>query len=178
LHCDVHKNVISLIKQLPQEKTKGDLMNLVVHIHGGGYISGEDIVYGPGYFLDNNDFVYVSINYRLGVLGFASTGDGVLPANNGLKDQVAALKWIQKNIVAFGGNPNSVTLPGMSAGAGSVHYHLISPMSKGMSKYVHLRCYFKRLKIKLIFIVIRRVNQSDSAIYIAYSIFYIKMKCL
>jgi len=141
LHCDLHKNVISLIKQLPQENTKGDLMNVVVHIHGGAFICGEGIVYGPGYLLDNKDFVYVSINYRLGVLGFASTDDGVLPANNGMKDQVAALKWIQKNIVAFGGNPNRVTITGMSAGAGSVHYHLISPMSKGMSKCVYLRCY-------------------------------------
>ncbi|XP_022171534.1 esterase FE4-like, partial [Myzus persicae] len=64
--------------------------------------------------------------------GFASTGDSVLPGNNGLKDQVAALKWIQQNIIAFGGNPNNVTIAGMSAGASSVHFHLISPMSKGL----------------------------------------------
>lgn len=106
-------------------------MNVVVFIHGGGYIRGQGITYGPQYLLDSNDFVYVSINYRLGVLGFASTGDNELPANNGMKDQVAALKWIQQNIGAFGGNPNNVTITGMSAGASSVHYHLLSPMSKG-----------------------------------------------
>ena len=111
-------------------------MNVVVHIHGGGFIFGEGITYGPEYLLDTNDFVYVTMNYRLGVLGFASTGDGVLPGNIGMKDQVAALKWIQQNIVAFGGDPNSVTITGMSAGAGSVHSHLISPMSKGKSNCV------------------------------------------
>ncbi|XP_022170821.1 esterase FE4-like [Myzus persicae] len=125
--------IISLIiKQLPRENTPGELMNVIVYIHGGAFIGGEGILYGPDYLLDTNDFVYVSINYRLGVLGFASTGDSVLPGNNGMKDQVAALKWVQQNIVAFGGNPNSVTLTGMSAGASSVHYHMISPMSKGM----------------------------------------------
>lgn len=113
-------------------------MNVVVHIHGGSFIGGQGISYGPQYLLDMNDFVYVSINYRLGILGFASTGDSVLPGNNGMKDQVAALKWIQQNIVAFGGNPNNVTITGLSAGASSVHYHLISPMSKGMSKSTNL----------------------------------------
>ncbi|CAI6350717.1 unnamed protein product [Macrosiphum euphorbiae] len=138
------KSILSLIGQedclfinvytpkLPLENAPGKLMNVVVHIHGGAYLGGESLTYGPEYLLDNNDFVYVTMNYRLGVLGFASTGDGVLPGNNGMKDQVAALKWIQQNIVAFGGDPNSVTITGMSAGAGSVHSHLISPMSKGL----------------------------------------------
>lgn len=110
-------------------------MNVVVFIHGGAFIGGEGIIYGPQYLLDNNDFVYVSINYRLGILGFASTGDNILPGNNGMKDQVAALKWIQRNIGAFGGNPKNVTISGMSAGASSVHYHLLSPMSKGKNDF-------------------------------------------
>ncbi|CAI6376484.1 unnamed protein product [Macrosiphum euphorbiae] len=118
--------------KLPLEIAPGKLMNVVVHIHGGAFFAGEGISYGPEYLLDTNDFVYVTMNYRLGVLGFASTGDGVLPGNIGMKDQVAALRWIQQNIVAFGGDPNSVTITGMSAGAGSVHSHLISPMSKGL----------------------------------------------
>ncbi|KAL4132765.1 hypothetical protein QTP88_009866 [Uroleucon formosanum] len=83
------------------------------------FISGQGISYGPQYLLDINDFVYVSINCRLGILGFASTGDSILPENNGMKDQVAALKWIQQNIVLFGGNPNSITITGLSAGASS-----------------------------------------------------------
>lgn len=111
-------------------------MSVVVFIHGGAYIGGQGITNGPEYLLDTNDFVYVSINYRLGILGFASTGDNVVPGNNGMKDQVAALKWIQQNIDAFGGNPNSVTITGLSAGASSVHYHLLSPMSKGNIYYL------------------------------------------
>lgn len=106
-------------------------MNVVVYIHGGAYVGGQGIDQGPQYLLDDNDFVYVSINYRLGILGFATTGDNVIPGNNGLKDQVAALKWVQRNIGAFGGNSKNVTIAGVSAGGGSVHYHLVSPMSKG-----------------------------------------------
>ncbi|XP_003247261.1 esterase E4 isoform X1 [Acyrthosiphon pisum] len=119
--------------KLPQEGLiSGGLMNVVVYIHGGAFQYGSSIGYGPHYLLDSEDIVYVSINYRLGPLGFASTGDDLLPGNNGLKDQVAALKWVQRNIAAFGGNHDSVTIAGMSAGGASVHYHALSPMSEGL----------------------------------------------
>lgn len=64
-------------------------------------------------------------------LGFLSTEDQVVPGNNGLKDQVLALKWIKDNIKFFGGNPDSITIAGSSAGGASVHYHYLSPLSKG-----------------------------------------------
>jgi hypothetical protein len=63
--------------------------------------------------------------------GFLSTEDAVCPGNNGQKDQVAALRWVRDNIASFGGNPNSVTIFGVSAGAGSTHLHMLSPASKG-----------------------------------------------
>lgn len=64
--------------------------------------------------------------------GFLSTGDDVIPGNNGLKDQSFALHWIKNNIMMFGGNPDSITLSGASAGGASVHYHYLSPLSRGM----------------------------------------------
>jgi carboxylesterase type B len=64
--------------------------------------------------------------------GFLSTEDSETSSNNGLKDQVMALRWVQQNIVQFGGNPGNVTIFGVSAGGGSVHFHLLSPMSAGM----------------------------------------------
>ncbi|XP_058796191.1 esterase FE4-like [Phymastichus coffea] len=87
--------------------------------------------YGPQYLLDE-DVVLVTVNSRLATFGYISTGDDRVPANLGLKDQVVALKWIQKHISAFGGDPNSVTLTGCSAGAVSTILHMLSPMSKGL----------------------------------------------
>lgn len=72
------------------------------------------------------------MNYRLGALGFLSTGDEVLPGNNGLKDQTLALKWVKNNIRHFGGDPQRVTIFGQSSGGVSVGLHVVSPLSKGL----------------------------------------------
>jgi juvenile-hormone esterase len=63
--------------------------------------------------------------------GFLSTEDAVCPGNNAMKDQVAALRWVRENIALFGGNQNSVTIFGESAGGASTHLHMLSPASKG-----------------------------------------------
>lgn len=68
-------------------------------------------------------------------VGFLSTEDNVVPGNNGLKDQVMALRWVKRNIANFGGNPNLVTLFGNSVGASSVHLHMQSPLSQGLIQY-------------------------------------------
>lgn len=60
-----------------------------------------------------------------------STGDKESPGNYGLKDQVAALQWVQANIIDYGGDPNNVVIMGYSAGGASITLHLVSPMSKG-----------------------------------------------
>lgn len=110
-----------------------DLKAVMVWIHGGGFYmgSGNALINGPDYLLAT-DVVLVTFNYRLGALGFLSTEDAETSSNNGLKDQVMALRWVQKNIQQFGGDPGNVTIFGCSAGGGSVHYHLLSPMSAGL----------------------------------------------
>ncbi|XP_045476842.1 juvenile hormone esterase-like [Harmonia axyridis] len=106
---------------------------VLVYIHSGEFssLSGRSNRAGPEYLLDQ-DVLLVTLNYRLGVLGFLSTGDKEAPGNNGLKDQVMALRWLKENIEAFGGDVNSITLYGYNAGAVSVSLHLMSPMSKGL----------------------------------------------
>ncbi|GBP50157.1 Esterase B1 [Eumeta japonica] len=102
-------------------------------IHGGGYKSDSGDVdhYGPD-FLVEYGIVLVTINYRLDALGFLSLENDDVPGNAGMKDQVAALRWVQNNIAIFGGDPSNVTIFGESAGGASVGYHVLSPMSKGL----------------------------------------------
>jgi carboxylesterase type B len=104
---------------------------VVVHIHGGAFMFGSGAFWNPDHFSRRN-FVFVTLNYRLGPLGFLSTENSVVPGNMGLKDQVMALKWVQQNIHGFGGDPEMVTLSGFSAGGASTHLHLMSDMSKGL----------------------------------------------
>ncbi|XP_015597183.1 esterase E4 [Cephus cinctus] len=119
----------------PKVGTKGKPVKrpVVVFFHPGGFYggSGQGYIFGPQYWLDQ-DIVLVTTNYRLASLGFLSTGDSLAPGNLGLKDQVEALRWIKKNIASFGGDPDSVTITGYSAGSWSVTLHMISPMSKGL----------------------------------------------
>lgn len=106
---------------------------VMIWFHGGGWLTGagHSEFYGPKFLLDH-DLVLVTINFRLGPLGFLSTEDLVCPGNLGLKDQQQAMRWVQENIVSFGGDPNRVTLFGESAGGASVHYHMVSPLSEGL----------------------------------------------
>ncbi|XP_063906551.1 venom carboxylesterase-6-like [Zophobas morio] len=118
---------------VPREKPNPDEnLDVVVHIHGGAFMYGSGHVYSPPTLIMDREVIYVTFNYRLGILGFLSTEDDVVPGNNGLKDQTLALKWIRDNIASFGGNPNSVTITGLSAGGSSVHLHYFSKLSKGL----------------------------------------------
>ncbi|ROT66436.1 JHE-like carboxylesterase 1 [Penaeus vannamei] len=104
---------------------------VMVWIHGGGFTIGNSAFYGPAPLL-TKDVVLVVIQYRLSTLGFLTTGDDEIPGNLGLKDQTMALRWVQDNIRAFGGDPGKVTIFGESAGAASTHFHVLSPMSAGL----------------------------------------------
>lgn len=86
--------------------------------------------------MNNGSVILVTPQYRLNTLGFLSTGDAASPGNYALKDQTLALKWVKDNIKSFGGNPDSITIAGQSAGAGSVHMLMMSPLSKDLIKGV------------------------------------------
>lgn len=106
---------------------------VMVWFHGGGWQCGSGIssFYGPDFLLDH-DIILVSANFRLGPLGFLSTETLDCPGNNGLKDQLQVLRWVRDNIAAFGGDPQSVTVFGESAGGASVTYHMLSEKSRGL----------------------------------------------
>jgi carboxylesterase type B len=121
-------------------KNAADRLPVMVWIHGGGFISGSGSL--PARFGENlsgrQHVVVVSFNYRLGVFGFlahpalsAESPHGV-SGNYGLLDQIAALRWVRRNIAAFGGDPRRVTIFGQSAGGQSVISLLVSPLSRGL----------------------------------------------
>lgn len=106
---------------------------VMVFIHGGGFFtgSGSEKQYAGDYLVDQ-DVILVRINYRLHALGFLNLGLKDCPGNAGLRDQALALKWVKENIKQFGGDPNNITIFGESAGASSVHFQILSPISKGL----------------------------------------------
>jgi para-nitrobenzyl esterase len=109
---------------------------VMVWIHGGSLVTGKSDDYDPSGLIERGDVVVVTINYRLGALGFLAhpslDGEGHRFANYGLMDQQLALEWVHRNISAFGGNPGNVTIFGESAGGQSVTSHLVSPDSKDL----------------------------------------------
>lgn len=109
---------------------------VLIWIYGGGYMSGTSTldVYDALILAGTNDVIVASINYRVGAFGFLYLDTDDAPGNMGLYDQALAIKWIKDNIRSFGGNPDSLTLFGESAGAGSVSVHLLSPISGHLAR--------------------------------------------
>ena len=108
---------------------------VMIWIHGGGFMTGS----GQGIFngipmVPMFDTILVTINYRLGPFGYAWFGDAEprIAGNMGQWDQIEAIRWVKKNIRAFGGNPDSITIFGQSAGSIAVSLHIISPVSSGL----------------------------------------------
>jgi len=121
-------------------RSGSERLPVMVWIHGGGFVTGSgSLPAGYGENLSRREHVVVvSMNYRLGVLGFlahpelsAESPHGV-SGNYGLLDQQAALRWVRRNIAAFGGDPRRVTIFGQSAGGQSVIAQLVSPLSRGL----------------------------------------------
>nr|KAG5710089.1 hypothetical protein BaRGS_030165 [Batillaria attramentaria] len=124
-----------------RQTTGPDLYPVLVFIHGGGFVSGSADTAEPGVLVTNADVIVVTINYRLGIFGFLSTGDSALPGNYGLWDQNLALKWVKANIAQFGGDPGKITISGESAGAAAVSFQSLSPHSQGLFSKAILQGY-------------------------------------
>lgn len=107
---------------------------VVVNIHGGAFMFGETQGSGHEALMASGNVIVVKITYRLGPLGFLSSGDSALPGNFGLKDQRLALQWIKDNIERFGGEPGNILVVGFSAGAASAHLHLLQQDFKQLAK--------------------------------------------
>jgi len=122
----------------PKAASSSAKLPVMVWIHGGGFTSGAGSEYDPSVLVEKHGIVAVTLNYRLGSLGFlalpglnAESAQGS-SGNYGILDQQAALGWVQRNIARFGGNPADVTIAGESAGGMSVCGHLASPLSSGL----------------------------------------------
>ncbi|KOC67059.1 Acetylcholinesterase [Habropoda laboriosa] len=131
---------LNVFTPLVDLKNITSLKAVLVWIYGGAFTMGSSLpgVYGPDFFLEK-DIVFVSFNYRVDVLGFLALDVEGAEGNAGLWDQVFALRWVKKNIAAFGGDPNQITLAGESAGAASVGYHLLIPESAGLFNKIILQ---------------------------------------
>ena len=121
----------------PDTARAGDNLPVLVYIHGGGYTGGcghEKHFDGP--IWPAKGIIGVTLNYRLGPLGFACLPElkeeAGFTGNYGLYDQLTAIRWVRDNIAAFGGDPNNITVMGQSAGAMSVQQHCLSPLSYGL----------------------------------------------
>jgi carboxylesterase type B len=114
-------------------RTRGRGLPVLFWIHGGGLVNGSGDQHDGALLARTNGIVVVSINYRLGVFGFlAAPGLGAGAGDFGLLDQQAALRWVRRNIGAFGGDPRRVTIAGESAGGFSTCANLASPTVRGL----------------------------------------------
>jgi len=121
--------------QRPKGTTSNDKFPVLILIHGGGWQSGSGNNENLNALVETNGIVGVTMNYRLGNLGFLphpAFADGKDVGNYGIQDQLAAIKWVQENIAQFGGDPDQVTIGGESSGGGSTCTLLASPESKGL----------------------------------------------
>ncbi len=116
---------------------------VIIYIHGGAFLGGcNHELHMDGTAYAKQGIIFISINYRLGVLGFLCdrklTEESGHSGNYGLYDQLEAIKWVHNHIKDFGGNPDNITLFGQSAGAMSIQQHCLSPLTKPYIKHVYM----------------------------------------
>jgi para-nitrobenzyl esterase len=122
--------------RMKKNADKHDRLAVMVWIHGGGLVNGAGRDFDPTPLIEGGGVIVVTFNYRLGLLGFlahpALDSESHLVGNYGFMDQQFALAWVQRNIAAFGGDPDRVTIFGESAGGLSVYSQLASPLAAGL----------------------------------------------
>ena len=124
---------LNVFTPLPSQMATSGPLPVLMWIHGGNFKqgSGTGLLYDGSHIAKTQNVIVVTINYRLGALGFLNNNQS-FTGNYGIKDQRFAMQWIQQNIASFGGDPTRVTLFGQSAGAMSIATHMISPKSKNL----------------------------------------------
>jgi para-nitrobenzyl esterase len=135
--CGKAEDCLYLNVHMPAGAKPGDKLPVMVWIHGGSFTGGSGAGY-DGSTYAKRGIVVVTVNYRLGRMGFfahpaltkAAGKDAV--GNYGIMDQIAALKWVKSNVATFGGDPAKVTVAGESAGASSVYFLMTSPQARGL----------------------------------------------
>uniref|UniRef100_A0A8D0HAI8 Carboxylic ester hydrolase n=1 Tax=Sphenodon punctatus TaxID=8508 RepID=A0A8D0HAI8_SPHPU len=128
---------------IPQGKRQVSTnLPVMIWIYGGAFLLGggqganvlNNYLYDGEKIATRGNVIVVTFTYRVGPLGFLSTGDASAPGNYGLRDQHMAIAWVKRNIVFFGGDPENITIFGESAGAVSVSLQMLSPYNKGLFK--------------------------------------------
>ncbi|XP_063059939.1 neuroligin-3b [Engraulis encrasicolus] len=113
-------------------QARDDPKPVMVFVHGGSYMEGTGNIMDGSVLASYGNVIVITLNYRVGILGFLSTGDQAAKGNYGLLDQIQALRWISKNIVYFGGDPKRVTVFGSGIGASCVSLLTLSHHSEGL----------------------------------------------
>jgi para-nitrobenzyl esterase len=123
---------------LPADYRADEVLPVIVWVHGGSYVSGAGdlAIYDPATWVAEQRVVFVAVTYRLGLFGFL--GHGSTPPNLGLLDLLEALRWVRRNIAAFGGNPALVTLFGHSSGADAIAQLMLVPGAAQLFRRVML----------------------------------------
>ncbi|PZE94183.1 carboxylesterase family protein [Curtobacterium sp. MCBD17_008] len=137
IEAEVSEQCQALSVTVPADVRDDERLPVMVWIHGGSYVvGGGDIpIHDPRALVEEQRVVVVAVTYRLGVLGFLGDGERV-PANLGLLDIVQALRWVRGNIAAFGGDPESVTLFGQSAGGDAIAHLMAADGTAGLFRRV------------------------------------------
>ncbi|XP_062334831.1 carboxyl ester lipase, tandem duplicate 2 isoform X2 [Osmerus eperlanus] len=138
------ENCLYLNIWVPHGRSVSTDLPVMVWIYGGGFLVGgsmganflDNYLYDGREIADRGNVIVVTVAYRVGTLGFLSSGDASGPGNYGLWDQHAAISWVHRNIRNFGGDPDNITLFGESAGGASVSFQMLTPHNKGLFKRV------------------------------------------